>query len=211
MGRKRSADACGASEFKYQSVVENIQEVIFQIDEAGCWTFLNPAWTSMTGFKLKETLGTRLADYIHPEDRQRHWELLQQAIDRSQSYCQDEIRFLAKDGTFRWVEVYAQPTLDEHTLGASGTLRDITERKRAEAEIQKLAAFVRCNPDPVMELAANGRLTYLNPSAGALAQSLKQEKPEALLPPEAIMTAQECLRLGQSKLHQEICIEGRTL
>ncbi len=209
--RKRSAEALGASEFKYQSVVENIQEVIFQVDKAGCWTFLNPAWTSMTGFKLKETLGTRLADYVHPEDRERHWELLQQLIGHTQSYSRDEIRFLAKDGSFRWVEVYAQPTLDEHALGASGTLRDITERKRSEAEIQKLAAFVRCNPDPVMELAANGTLTYMNPAAGDMARLLQLDKPESLLPREAITISRECLRLGQSKLREEICIEGRTL
>lgn len=209
--RKRSAEALGASEFKYQSVVENIQEVIFQVNEAGCWTFLNPAWTSMTGFKLKETLGTRLAGYIHPEDRKRHWELVQQVITRGQSYCRDEIRFLAKDGTFRWVEVYAQPTLDNQALGASGTLRDITERKRAEAEIQKLAAFVRCNPDPVMELAADGMLTYLNPAAGEMARGLRLENPEALLPADAVSIARECLRLGQSKLRQEIHIKGRTL
>src|SRR5256885_14976552 len=114
MGRKRPPDALAASEFKYESVVENIQEFIFQIDKAGCWTFLNPAWTSMTGFKLKETLGTRLSDYIHPEDRDRLSELLTQLIACTQSYSRDEIRFLAKDGSFRWVEVYAQPTLDEN-------------------------------------------------------------------------------------------------
>ena len=209
--RKRSAEALGASQFKYQSVVENIQEVIFQIDRAGCWTFLNPAWTSMTGFKLKETLGTRLSDYLHPEDRECHWELLQQVILRTQSFCRDEIRFLAKDGSFRWVEFYSQPTLDEHGLGASGTLRDITERKRSEAEIQKLAAFVRCNPDPVMELAVDGALSYLNPAAADMARSLDLHKPEALLPGDAVSIAQECLRLGNSKLRQEICIKGRTL
>ena len=209
--RKRSADALGASEFKYQSVVENIQEVIFQVNQAGCWTFLNPAWTSMTGFRLKETLGTPLADYIHPEDRQRHWQAVQQVIFHSESHCREEARFLAKDGSFRWVEVYVQPTLDSHLLGASGTLRDITERKRAEAEIQKLAAFVRCNPDPVMELAADGRLTYLNPSAIEMARTLQLERPEDLLPPDANTIARECLSHGQSKLRQDISIQGRTL
>ena len=209
--RKRSAAALGASEFKYQSVVENIREVIFQVDHTGCWAFLNPAWTSMTGFKLKETLGKPLADYIHPEDRERHWESFQQVIARGQSFCRDEIRFLAKDGTFRWVEVYVQPTLDERVLGASGTLRDITERKRAEAEIQKLASFVRCNPDPVMELAADGMLTYLNPAAAEMARSLELAQPEALLPPDAVSIARECLRSGQSKLRQDINVKGRSL
>ncbi|MCI0366112.1 MAG: PAS domain S-box protein, partial [Phycisphaerales bacterium] len=99
--RKRSAEALGLSEFKYRSVVENIKEVIFQVNENGCWTFLNPAWTEITGFKVKDTLGSRVAEYVHPEDRDRHWELFQQLIERKHSYFRDETRYLATDGTFR--------------------------------------------------------------------------------------------------------------
>jgi PAS domain S-box-containing protein len=209
--RKRSAEALGASEFKYQSVVENIKEVIFQVNEAGRWTFLNPAWTEITGFKVKDTLGTPFADYVHPDDRERNAELFRQLIEHKKSCCRDETRYLAADGTFRWVEVYAQPTFDPNVIGTSGTIRDITERKRAEAEIQKLAAFVRLNPDPVMELAADGTLTYLNPAAREMARSLGLDDPEAILPKEAAAVARECLRLGHSKLRQEISINGRTL
>ncbi|HMC28361.1 MAG TPA: PAS domain S-box protein, partial [Verrucomicrobiae bacterium] len=183
--RKRSAEALGVSEFKYRSVVENIKEVIFQVNRAGLWTFLNPAWTEITGFKVKDTLGTPFADYLHPEDRDRHTELFAQLIERRQSYCRDETRYLARDGTFRWVEVYAQPNLDSNELGTSGTIRDITDRKRAEAEIEKLAAFVRFNPDPVMELASDGTLTYLNPAAREMGRSLGLEDPEAILPKDA--------------------------
>ncbi|MDB6031249.1 MAG: Blue-light-activated protein [Verrucomicrobiales bacterium] len=208
--RKRSAEALGASEFRYQSVVENIKEVIFQVNEAGLWTFLNPAWTEITGFKVKDTLGTPFADYIHPDDRGRHKELFQALIQRQLSYCRDETRYLAKDGTYRWVEIYAQPTLD-NSFGTSGTIRDITERKRAEAEIQKLAAFVRLNPDPVMELASDGTVTYLNPAARELARTLGLEDPSGILPAEAASIAQECLRLGSNKLNQEISVNLRTL
>jgi two-component system cell cycle sensor histidine kinase/response regulator CckA len=209
--RKRSAEALDLSEFRYQSVVENIKEVIFQVNEQGCWTFLNPAWTEITGFKLKDTLGTRVAEYVHTEDRERHWDLFQQLIHRKQSFFRDETRYLANDGTYRWVEVYAQPTLDPNVFGTSGTIRDITERKRAEAEIEKLAAFVRLNPDPVMELAADGTLTYLNPAARELAKTLGLEDPEAILPRDAGMIARDCLQRGQSKPRQEVSIHGRTL
>ncbi|HEY0455242.1 MAG TPA: PAS domain S-box protein, partial [Verrucomicrobiae bacterium] len=209
--RKRSAEALGASEFRYQSVVENIKEVIFQVNEEGLWTFLNPAWTEITGYKVRETLGTPFADYVHPEDRERHKELFQALIQRRLSYCRDETRYLAKDGTSRWVEIYAQPNLDANLFGTSGTIRDITEQKRAEAEIQKLAAFVRLNPDPVMELAADGTVTYLNPAARELARSLGLDDPAGILPPQSAAVARDCLRLGTNKLSQEITIQQRTL
>ena len=209
--RKRSAEALDLSEFKYRSVIENIKEVIFQVNETGCWTFLNPAWQEITGHKLKDTLGTSVAEYVHPEDRERHWDLFHQLIHRKQSFFRDETRYLATDGTFRWVEVYAQPTLDSNVFGTSGTIRDITERKRAEAEIEKLAAFVRLNPDPVMELAADGTLSYLNPAAREMARTLGLEDPEAILPRDSAAMARECLRLGHSKSAQEVTINGRTL
>jgi PAS domain S-box-containing protein len=211
--RKRSAEALDASEVRYQSVVENIKEVIFQTDAGGRWSFLNRAWTDITGFKIKQSLGVPMLDYIHPEDRARHHEVIQEVMARRKSFCRDETRYLAADGTFRWMEVYAQPVLSAHddVFGISGTLSDITDRKRAEAEIQKLAAFPRYNPEPVMELAADGTLTYLNHAAREKAQQLDAGDPEAILPPNAAAIARECLRQGTRTLSQEIKINGRTL
>ena len=111
------------------------------------------------------------------------------------------------------MEVYAQPIFNgqDGVAGVSGTLSDITDRKRAEAEIQKLAAFPRFNPDPVMELAADGTLTYLNNAAREMALQLGVPQSEAILPRNAAAIAQECLRLGLSKLSQQIQINGRTV
>jgi two-component system, cell cycle sensor histidine kinase and response regulator CckA len=211
--RKRSAEALDASEIKYRSVVDNIKEVIFQADREGRWTFLNPAWTEITGFRTKLSLGTKFADYIHPDDRDRHQEIIYEVIERKKSYCRDETRYVAADGSFRWMEVYAQPILNtnDNVFGISGTLSDITERKRAEAEIQKLAAFPRFNPDPVLELAADGTLTYLNNAAREMTRLLEVPNPEAILPCNAPAVVQECLRQGRSKLSQQVQKNGRTL
>ncbi len=211
--RKRSAEALDASEVKYRAVVESIKEVIFQIDREGRWTFLNRAWAEITGFKIEQTLGTSFTDYIHPDDRLRHGDILREVIERKMTFCRDETRYVAADGTFRWMEVYAQPILNgnESLFGISGTLSDITERKRAEAEIQKLAAFPRFSPDPVMELAADGTLTYMNNAAREMARQLKVAEPESILPRNAAALAQECLQQGRSKPSQHIQLNGRTV
>jgi len=52
------------------------------------------------------------------------------------------------------------------------TLRDITGRKQAEAEIQRLASFPLMNPNPVLELDANGQITFCNPAAEKILENV---------------------------------------
>lgn len=211
--RKRSEEALDASEVRYRSVVENIKEVIFQMDEFGHWTFLNPAWTAVTGFEVKPTLGTFFVEYLHEEDREHNRHIFLQLIQRALDYCRYETRFLTKGGKVRWVEIYAQLTHnpDGSTLGVSGSLTDITERKMAESAIQKLAAFPRVNPNPVLEFAQDGTLTYANDAAREMAQSLGKEDLLEVLPPDPGAIARECLATGLKQLRKEVVLDGRTI
>lgn len=122
-------------EKQYRSVVENVKEVIFQTNAAGSWTFLNPAWTNLTGFRVEESLETNFLNYVHPDDRQLHEELWQSLLEGQKDSCRQEIRYLTKAGQCRWIEIHAHPTLvtDGGISGISGMLQDITERLYAEA------------------------------------------------------------------------------
>lgn len=134
--------ALAASEKSYRQVVENVAEVIFQTDADGLWVFLNKSWEEITGFSVKESIGQLFVNYVHPEDRARNWEFFEPLIRREKDYCQHEIRYLTKDGGFRWIEVYAKLGLNENdeVIGTYGTLQDITERKLAEEALKKLSA-----------------------------------------------------------------------
>ncbi len=122
------------SEERYRSVVDNISEIVFQTDAEGKWSFLNPAWTKITGFAVEESIGQLFEDFVLPEDRKRHMELFQPMVRREMENCRFEIRYLTKGGSYRWVEVFAQLTVDQRNrvLGVSGTVNDISERKVAE-------------------------------------------------------------------------------
>jgi len=137
--RKRAEQALVESEQRYRSVVNNVKEVIFQTDSEGRWTFLNPAWTEITGFGVEESLGQPFLDYVHPDDRQRNLELFQPLIEREKEYCRHEVRYLTQAGGFRWIEVFARLTLDQdgRILGTSGTLNDITERRETALALQR--------------------------------------------------------------------------
>lgn len=129
------------SEEKYRSVVESIKEIIFQTDAEGFWTFLNPAWTEVMGFTVKDSLGELFLDYVHPDDRQRNIELFETLIQRKQDSYRHVTRYLRQDGGFCWIEVYARLTLNanDQIIGTAGTLLDVTERRMGEETIQKAA------------------------------------------------------------------------
>jgi nitrogen-specific signal transduction histidine kinase/CheY-like chemotaxis protein/HAMP domain-containing protein len=85
------------------------------------------------------------------------------------------------------------------------------ERIRAESDLQKLAAFVRLYPNPAMELAADGTITYYNEAALKLSRSVGQDHPCTLLPPNVLEIIHNCLESGHSAPRLETVFEGSTL
>jgi PAS domain S-box-containing protein len=211
--QKRSEQALGVSESKYQTVVESIKEVIFQLDEFGNWMFLNPAWTAITGFEVKPTLGTFFLEYIYQEDREHSREIFLKLVERQMEFCRYETRFITRNGTIRWIEMYAQrwPRSETGLCAISGTLTDITDRKLAENEIKKLAAFPKVNPNPVLEFAKDGTLSYANEAAWQMATSLQRQDLISILPPDPGSIVLECLKTNQTRMREEVQINGRTI
>ncbi|MCT7991281.1 PAS domain S-box protein [Laspinema olomoucense] len=132
--RKRAEAALIASENKYRSVVENLSEVIFQRDTQGYLTFLNPAWTDITGFTVAESVGQPLLSFVHPDDRPSFRKAFEALINYQQDSVRHEARFLTKEGNYRWVEVQKRLNINDHNcyIGTAGSLNDITDRKRIE-------------------------------------------------------------------------------
>ncbi|MCU0518339.1 MAG: PAS domain S-box protein [Oscillatoria sp. Prado101] len=141
--RKRGEEALRQSEEKYRSVVDSVKEVIFQADAGGFLTFLNPAWTEITGFAQEDSLGTHFLNYVHPEDCKPTVKFFKKLLAGKKDCSRHEARCLTKKGGFRWVEVQARLMLDEQNrlAGSSGILNDITERKLAEDSLRDRIEF----------------------------------------------------------------------
>jgi PAS domain S-box-containing protein len=144
LGLDRQAED-SAQESRFRWVADHIRQVIFHTDQRGSWTFLNAAWTEITGFTVEETLGTNFLRYVHPDDRTRHAELFQPLSEQKTDYLGLEARYLTKAGGYRWVEVFARLAVDDvgGIGGIFGTLTDITERKRADEELTAARARLR--------------------------------------------------------------------
>jgi diguanylate cyclase (GGDEF)-like protein/PAS domain S-box-containing protein len=120
-----------------QSVLDHIQDIIFQTDLAGRWIFLNRAWTTLTGFPVEESLGQRWQDFIHPDDSPAHQQAFLDLLVGQLLPQPLHLRVLTQLGDIRWMEVRAQPLFNasQQIQGVAGTLYDITDRKLAESQL----------------------------------------------------------------------------
>ncbi|MFZ1615390.1 MAG: ATP-binding protein [Holophaga sp.] len=130
---------------RYQGLVAHLKEVIFQINREGHWSFLNRAWTELTGISLDDSLGKPFLNFMHPTDKLRYMNVLNYAMETDQDTLQGEFRITTQSGDYRWVEMSNRITLDAHgaVVGVSGTLTDITERKLGEAALATITSRLK--------------------------------------------------------------------
>ena len=95
-------------------------------------------------------------------------------------------------------------------LAAANTIGMAAERKHAEMAMQKLAAFVKENPNPTLELDASGAVNYFNAAAQQLALAVGKTQPQDILPENFGEIAANCLQTGRSKYDLETRIGDRT-
>lgn len=125
-------------------ILESAGEGIYGLDAEGRTTFVNHAAVKMTGFTAKEMIGNcqhKLVHHSKPDGKQYPREecpIYAAFIDGKVHKESDEV-FWRKDGTRFPVEYVSTPIRENlKLLGAVVVFRDITERKRAEEEIQRL-------------------------------------------------------------------------
>ncbi|MCJ7586660.1 MAG: PAS domain S-box protein, partial [Candidatus Aminicenantes bacterium] len=161
--RKRAEEALRESEERYRRLVETAPEVIYNLSaEDGTITLLNPAFERITGWSRAEWLGKPFMPLVHPDDLTLAMETFQQ-VSRGEATPPYELRILSKSGEYFIGEFTSFPHIEKRkVIGEFGIARDITERKKAEKEIQNLAKFPSENPNPVLRIARDGLLLYVN-------------------------------------------------
>lgn len=142
--RKRMVEKIASSEREYRNVVNSLKEVVFRTDKDGRWTFLNPAWTEITGFSVTESIGRKFIDYIYPADKKLTLAGFIEIMKGKERVFRHELRYITTGADFRWLDVFAQIETDDedNIIGLTGSLTDITERRRATTLITENLNFV---------------------------------------------------------------------
>lgn len=122
---------------RLNSIVDNIREVIFQLDLDLRWTYLNPAWTTVTGIPVSSAIGKPVTDFLPDEHSDGTEDVFNRIISGEEEVSTTVVRYRRPDGDVRFFEVFirAQRDSDGQIIGTFGTLRDVTEAKNFEQQL----------------------------------------------------------------------------
>ncbi|UBF24808.1 PAS domain S-box protein [Kovacikia minuta CCNUW1] len=136
---KRSETALQNSEVRFRQVAENIHEVFWMssIDKNEL-LYISPAYEEIWG-RTCESLYQNprsFLDAIHPDDQER---ILAKLPQQKQGGYSQEYRIVQPNGSIRWIWDQAFPVRDDEgqVYRIVGVAQDITERKQAEAALQR--------------------------------------------------------------------------
>jgi PAS domain S-box-containing protein len=111
-------------------------DLIAVADFSGHFTRVNPAVEPILGYTREEFVARPYLDLVHPDDRERT-AAQAAAISEGMTALSFENRFVRKDGSHRVLEWTSAPVVEERLMYAVG--RDVTERRQAKAELERLA------------------------------------------------------------------------
>ncbi|MBV8634768.1 MAG: PAS domain S-box protein, partial [Burkholderiaceae bacterium] len=180
----RAKDELADSERRYRMFAENMRDLIVVVDLNGVRKYVSPAAYTLYGIRPEELIGTRSADFAHPDDAPR----LQQAFQELASGRKETESVLVRgrhvSGEYRWLEISMQLVRDPASnvpFEIVGVLRDTHDRVMAEQALRKseeqFRAITENAGDLITCVGPDGIRRYVSPSY----ESVLGYKPEELI------------------------------
>ena len=137
--RKHAEEALRETESMYRLHFEHISDVIFSVDREFKLINISPSVQRLLSYKPEELVGRPIQELnvLVPESLEQAVSDISQVL-KGELVPSAEYRFIARDGTKKWVEISGAPLLrDGQTVAMTAVARDITERKRAEEALRQ--------------------------------------------------------------------------
>ncbi len=162
--RSRAQAMLLESEEKFHALFENAPLSYQSLDADGRFIEVNAAWLKLLGYSREEAIGKWFGDFLAPEFVPTFRERFPQFKARGK--VNTEYQMLRKDGErcFVGFEGRIAHTADGGFKQTHCILQDITERKRAEEELQNLRKAVEQSANTIVITDLQGTIEYVNPA-----------------------------------------------
>jgi len=139
-GRRGAEQTLRQTKEQLQYILDNTRDAIFQVDLAGNYLYANAAAERLTGYSIAELRGMNLSQLVPAEHYGAVRERLVRRLAVGGEHSAMEVEVIRRDGRRLWVEVASSDVRDEEgrVCAMQGLARDVTERRRAEAQMVRL-------------------------------------------------------------------------
>lgn len=164
----RTGDAPGAR----RVLPDHSSDVVALYQPDGTCSYVGRGCEKVLGYAPATWMQLRPCDVVHPEDQAVLFASVRSAGDQPDGLA-PVARVRRPNGEFAWLEVSARTMVDESGRGLiHATIRDVTQRKRAEEALRWLSRQTRLILDSAGEgifgVDAAGVVTFVNPAAARL-------------------------------------------
>jgi PAS domain S-box-containing protein len=201
---RRTTAAAAASSERLRTTLTSIGDAVIATDAAGRITLMNPVAEALTGWRDTEAVGRRLAKIfviVNEESRRTVDNPVEKVLrEGAVTGLANHTLLLSKDGREIPIDDSAAPihTDDGRIVGAVVVFREITERRRHEQTLGRLAAIVEASADAILTKTLDGTITSWNPGAeqmfGYSAAEAVGRPVTMLFPPDRIAEEAEFIR-----------------
>ncbi|MDK2974134.1 MAG: hypothetical protein PWP08_505 [Methanofollis sp.] len=195
--QKLSEEALRAEEAKFRALVEDINDIIWNVDDGWTFSYVSPKSFDLLGYAPDEMTGRSLLDFVPEAEQERLTEKLAGILDRHEAFSSLLIRLLHRNGRHLVFEASGTPDFDEigEFAGFRMVSRDVTERHRAERRVRGWKSFLHCIVQNIPDMVfvreiADGAYVFFNRAAeafvGGSSESLAGKQEHEIFRPEII-------------------------
>jgi len=160
---KRAEEKITASEKELRNIFHNMQDTYYRIDNEGVFVRLSESVKQLVGYEVDELLETKIADlYAEPG-----WQLnIIEQIEKKGRVKNLEAPLRHKDGSIVWGSTNSHYYRDTSgkILGVEGMIRDMSQHRESELQMQKMSSALEQSADMVMIADSKGIVEYVNPA-----------------------------------------------
>ncbi len=172
--RSRAEKVLRRSEERFRNLVETTNDVAWEMDKDGQYTYVSPQITRLLGYQPEEIVGQRLPPVLQSGNLHANNKDYSNFLERRTAFTGIEVAQHHKDGRCVTIECSGVPYFgqDGELIGYRGINRDITLRKRTEDalyhEKERIQVTLEAIADGVIRADVHGTIEYINPAAAHL-------------------------------------------